>query len=177
MPKRKQSDFDIDEYHKLLADLFPSNYIVEKTQQIITTDDTYITLIKEQIDYIVEDLVDFTKILPREINTTVKNTVSMIQFPDMREYDEKVEMKNKELVKSTSALVGSVTIMGFSLVYAMSKKYDFDFMDMMKKNLIVLFFVGITGFMFVRFIAKNFRSGDPNHVKKYILTVFKKVSQ
>ena len=52
MPKRKQSDFDIDEYHKLLADLFPSNYIVEKTQQIITTDDTYITLIKEQIDYI-----------------------------------------------------------------------------------------------------------------------------
>lgn len=134
-------------------------------------------IVKEQIDYIVEDLVDFTKILPREINTTVKNTVSMIQFPDMREYDEKVEMKNKELVKSTSALVGSVTIMGFSLVYAMSKKYDFDFMDMMKKNLIVLFFVGITGFMFVRFIAKNFRSGDPNHVKKYILTVFKKVSQ
>ena len=52
MPKRKQSDFDIDEYHKLLADLFPSNYIVEKTQQIITTDDTYFTLIKEQIDYI-----------------------------------------------------------------------------------------------------------------------------
>jgi ATP-dependent Lon protease len=52
MPKRKQSDFDIDEYHKLLADLFPSNYIVEKTQQNITTDDTYIKLIKEQIDYI-----------------------------------------------------------------------------------------------------------------------------
>jgi len=52
MPKRKQSDFDIDEYHKLLADLFPSNYIVEKTQQNNTTDDKYITLIKEQIDYI-----------------------------------------------------------------------------------------------------------------------------
>lgn len=46
MPKRKQSDFDIDEYHKLLADLFPSNYIVQQA------DDKYITLMREQIDYI-----------------------------------------------------------------------------------------------------------------------------
>ena len=52
MPKRKQSDFDIDEYHKLLADLFPSNYIVEKTNQIVSVDDTYITLMREQINYI-----------------------------------------------------------------------------------------------------------------------------
>jgi ATP-dependent Lon protease len=52
MPKRKQSDFDIDEYHKLLADLFPSNYILEKTNQIVSVDDTYITLIREQINYI-----------------------------------------------------------------------------------------------------------------------------
>ena len=52
MPKRKQSDFDIDEYHKLLADLFPSNYIIEKTEQIVDADDTYITLMREQIDYI-----------------------------------------------------------------------------------------------------------------------------
>jgi len=46
MPKRKQSDFDIDEYHKLLADLFPSNYIVQQA------DDKYITLMREQLDYI-----------------------------------------------------------------------------------------------------------------------------
>jgi ATP-dependent Lon protease len=91
MPKRKQSDFDIDEYHKLLADLFPSNYIIEKTEQIVPADDTYITLMREQIDYIF-NYMDPSKITKLNVLHELLNTYPLDKDKINTEFNKKINI-------------------------------------------------------------------------------------
>ena len=48
MPKRKNPEFDPDEYHKLLAELFPSKYTTEKN----SIQEIAIHKLKDDLDYI-----------------------------------------------------------------------------------------------------------------------------
>jgi ATP-dependent Lon protease len=48
MPKRKNPEFDPDEYHKLLAELFPSKYAIEQN----SIKESSIRKIKDDLDYI-----------------------------------------------------------------------------------------------------------------------------
>lgn len=130
-------------------------------------------IVKDQVDFIIEDLTNGAQLLPAELNTALKIGVNTIQIPDMAVVDKEVEDKNKKLVMKVSKLVGGILIVGVSIVYFMSKQYDFSFMDLLKKNAIVLLFVGLTEFYFLRYLAKNFKSGDPNHVKKTVFETLK----
>ena len=98
MPKRKQSDFDIDEYHKLLADLFPSNYILEKSNQIVSADDAYITLMKEQIDYIF-NYMEPSKITKLNVLHELLNTYPLDKDKINTEFNNKINIILKLLDK------------------------------------------------------------------------------
>jgi ATP-dependent Lon protease len=91
MPKRKQSDFDIDEYHKLLADLFPSNSIVAKTEQNVTNDDIYITLIREQIDYIF-NYIEPSKITKLNVLRDLLNTYPLDKDKINAEFNKRLNI-------------------------------------------------------------------------------------
>ena len=130
-------------------------------------------IVKDQVDFIIEDLTEGTKLFPAEMTGLLKASVDGIELPDMKSVDEEVEKKNKKLMNHVLILVGAILISGLSLVYFMSQKYDFSFLDLLKHNAIVLLFVGLTEFCFLRYLAKNFRSGDPNHVKKTVLVTLK----
>jgi len=141
---------------------------------------TYATNVEEQIvknwvDYIVEDLVNDRKILPNDAINALKLGVDSIELPDMASVDSEVTEKNKKLLDKVTILIVSVLIAGLSFVYFMSKKYNFDFVSLLKHNAIVLVFVGLTEFCFLTYLAKNFRSGDPNHVKKTLLVALKNI--
>ena len=130
-------------------------------------------IVKDQVDFIIEDLTEGTKLFPTEMTGLLKASVDGIELPDMKSVDEEVEKKNKKLMNHVLILVGSILISGLSLVYFMAQKYDFSFLSLLKHNAIVLVFVGLTEFFFLRYLAKNFRSGDPNHVKKTVLVTLK----
>lgn len=98
MPKRKQSDFDIDEYHKLLSDLFPSNYIVNKNEQIVSADDAYITLMKEQIDYIF-NYMEPSKITKLNVLHELLNTYPLDKDKINTEFNNKINIILKLLDK------------------------------------------------------------------------------
>ena len=91
MPKRKQPDFDIDEYHKLLADLFPSNYIVEKTQPDLAENNLYINLIREQINYIFK-YIDPSKITKLNILNTLLNTYPLDSTKINTEFNKRLNV-------------------------------------------------------------------------------------
>jgi hypothetical protein len=139
---------------------------------------TYVTtleeeIVKDQVDFIIEDLTEGTKLFPREVTGLLRTSIDEIELPDMKEIDEEVEKKNKRLRNHVLVLSAAIVVSGLSLVYFMSQKYNFSFLDVVKHNAIVLAFVGLTGFFFLRYLAKNFRSGDPNHVKKTVLVTLK----
>ena len=57
MPKRKDPEFNMNDYYELLSELYPSDYITEKKNKInkntlLDYDDTYIMFIREKLTYL-----------------------------------------------------------------------------------------------------------------------------
>jgi len=74
MPKRKNPDFDKEEYYKLLAELFPSKFMTEKCDALTDLNtlentvtktnshsDVFISDMREQLDYIMNSSADKNK--------------------------------------------------------------------------------------------------------------------
>lgn len=134
-------------------------------------------IVKDQVNFIIEDLTDNINMLPEDKKQIVRDASNKIVAPDMTELDNKVVDANAKLMKNVMIMVGIVLVVGILIVYMMSKKYDFNFLDLMTHNLIVLFFVFITEFCFITYLGKNFRTGDANFVKKSILSILKEYSE
>jgi len=134
-------------------------------------------IVKEQVNFIIEDLTDNINMLPENAKEIVRNMSREITEPDMTELDNKVIESNAQLLKKVTIMVSITLIVGVYIVYMMSKKYNFSFSDLMKHNFIVLVFVFITEFCFITYLGKNFRLGDANFVKKSVLTILKEYSE
>jgi hypothetical protein len=131
-------------------------------------------IVKDQVEHIIIDLVDPVNMLAPEYQLGAKMAVQALVAPNMDELDKKVAENNKKLLKKVVMLISVVVAVGVFIVYTMSKKYNFDFKELMKHNAIILVFVLITEVAFITFIAKNHRIGDPNFVKKTVLVELKK---
>lgn len=131
-------------------------------------------IVKEQVEHIIVDLVDPVNMLSPEYQKVAKMSVQALVAPNMDELDKKVADNNKQLLKKVIMLMSVIIIVGVFIVYKMSKKYNFDFKELMKHNAIILVFVLLTEVSFITFIAKNHRIGDSNFVKKTILVELKK---
>jgi hypothetical protein len=143
---------------------------------------TYATIIEEeivniQINNIISDFTEDIDLLPIESIAVIKGSIGLIVPPDMSAIDKKIADANDELTKKVIILVTVVVIFSMWFIYGMSKKYNFNFGDLLKHNLIVLVFVGLTEFFFLTYIGKQYRSGDSFFVKKTILTTLKKFSE
>jgi hypothetical protein len=134
-------------------------------------------IVKQQVNFIIEDLTDNVNMLPENVRQIVRDASEQLTLPDMTELDNKVIDANQKLMKKVIIMVGITLIVGIYIVYMMSVKYNFSFSHIMKHNLIVLVFVFLTEYCFITYLGKNFRIGDPNFVKKSILTILKKYSE
>ena len=130
-------------------------------------------IVKDQVNYIISDFTENVDMLPIEYVTVLKSSTAFIKPPDMTKIDKLVTDANSKLMNNVLILIIVFVIFGLWLIYSMSKKYNFDFYDLMKHNMIVLIFVGLTEFVFLTYIGKSYRSGDSNSVKKSLLTIIK----
>lgn len=131
-------------------------------------------IVKEQVEHIIVDLVEPINMFSPEYKLAAQYAVQKLVAPNMDDLDKKVADNNKALLKKVAVLISVLVAVGVGSVYLMSKKYNFDFKELMKHNAIILVFVLITEIVFITFIAKNHRMGDSNLVKKTILVELKK---
>lgn len=132
-------------------------------------------VLENQIQYIVDDLqnnVDF--IFPSEeskksfglqLNAALKTPGN--EGPTQEDKD--AEESNMKLIKKSVLVMGTILIIGLNTCWFMSKRYDFDFWDMLKHNLIILVAAGATEFCFLTYFAQHWRIADRNKVKYQIL--------
>jgi hypothetical protein len=91
----------------------------------------------------------------------------------MSEEDKNVAQQNSDLISSAALFLGLVfgitMIVGFGLAYF----WKIDFIEIMKLNLIILVFVGLTEFIFLHTLPKKYISSDTNFVRYTILKKLK----
>jgi hypothetical protein len=126
-------------------------------------------IVIDQVDYLVKDFTSGLKLLPDETLIPIRNRIKSFEKPNMDVLDKKVEDSNKAIFKQAIMIVSITLAVGLIGAFIASRKWNFSMFDLIKENLIILLFVGLTEFIFLNVFGKNFISADPNSVKLALL--------
>ena len=119
-----------------------------------------------QVDRVIGEMTDDIKlVLSDEEKAVIKNVFSSISPPDMSEDDKEAEETNKKLLKKATVFLAFTLCVGLLIVLALVFYYKLNFKEMIMENFVILLCVAATEFAFLSFIAKNYRSLDPNTIK------------
>lgn len=128
-------------------------------------------VVKSQSEFIADSLAqDISLIIDK---STAQSIAQNIQIPDESKADEEVAAKNSALESVSYGILAKIAIGGIVIVYLISRYFKLNFFELLKTNLIILFFVGITEYIFLTYISQNFISVDPNYIKYLILSKIK----
>jgi hypothetical protein len=128
-------------------------------------------IVKQQITFLANDLSQNIKLLPDNAISAIKTEIQNLKTPNFKSTDDEIDTTNNKIIKQTLIVVGSVFAVVLIIIYILSTKklFNFSFMNLVVKNLIILVFIGLTEFVFLNLVARNFISVDPNYVKYYAL--------
>jgi hypothetical protein len=126
-------------------------------------------VVEHQVDFIVNDLISPTRMLSKEQSKYLRAAIQLIDPPDMSKEDNEVVEHNKKVFTDAIKIIIIFVVVGIAIIYFLAKKYNFSFKEILKNNLIVLCFVGITEYIFLTYIGSAFYSANPYYVKKLIV--------
>ena len=121
---------------------------------------------------IVDDLIVTAKnSIPPAQKELIKNEiVPYLTVPDsLEKEDAEVATANKALMKNAFKAIAVFVALCSILVAIISIFFKVPVIDLVKDNLIILIFVGLTEFTFLTFFAQNYITIDSNYVKEKIL--------
>jgi hypothetical protein len=131
-------------------------------------------IVVNNIEYLVNDLLANTvTILPDAIKSPLSKSIKNTQLPDLWEADKEVKKSNNNLLQTTIMMLGILLACCLYGANYMSEKHDIDFEDAVNRNLILLVCIGLTKFIFLKFIAQNFISADPHVVVNHFLELLR----
>lgn len=140
--------------------IFYFTYVAKVEEQIVA----------EEVDYIVDDLTsDLQLLLSDKQKDQIRSAINKIPRPDLSASDKSVNDHNSQVFWSAIKILSVGFVIGMIGIYMASQYWKFDLLELIKNNLIILVFVGITEYAFLNFFAKNYISADPNFVKRTVL--------
>ncbi len=126
-------------------------------------------VIQEQVGNLVKDLSEDIQYLPSELINGLSDEVAIMKKPNLDDDDAKVEANNSAIMKKTFTLIGTIVAIGMICIYLASRYWNFSFLEIFIKNIIILVFIGLTEFTFLMCFGRNYMLGDPNVVKLAVL--------
>jgi hypothetical protein len=129
-------------------------------------------IVELQSKNIVKDIVgDVKLLLPDDIIEEVNtDLLPYVNAPDMKEEDEKVKEVNNALFSVVLKFIIATFAIGMLVVFIISRysKESFGFGEIMMHNIIILFFVALTEYVFLDYFVKNYVTIDSNYIKYVI---------
>lgn len=125
--------------------------------------------VKNQVDYIVADLIDDVSLLPDDKIDILKKRLNSYKKTDTSDADKSVDENNDKIFKNVIVMIVVTFLICMTICYFLCRYYKIDFFTICGKNLIILVFIGLTEFTFLNVFGRNFISADPNFVKLSIL--------
>jgi hypothetical protein len=126
-------------------------------------------IVKKQVNFLIEDNKEFVLLIPNDIKQKIVDKINNIKL-DLAEDDRKAAEQNKKLLIKASKILAIGLIVGIAIVWKMSQMYNFNFMHLLKENLIILCFVALTEFSFLTFYAQQYLLIDPNIIRRRCIT-------
>jgi len=128
-------------------------------------------IVQERCTEIVDDLTSGLDAVPKTYKDQIYSQVApyLTVPPAIEEQDAIVAEQNKKLLKKSAIVAGSFLVLSFLAVFVLSRIFNFSFLDIVKTNLIILVFVGLTEFTFLTFFAQNYITIDSNFVKETVV--------
>lgn len=133
-------------------------------------------IVNIQVDNIVKDLTSgATVVLPANTLNSISQSIAALPPPDLKALDAQVAQSNNVLFTQTwiTILIFFVLSIFYMIFrYKVSwpeKNKDVSLRHIIGDNIVLIIFIGLTEFIFLYVIAKQYKSGDPNRVKLTIL--------
>jgi len=127
-------------------------------------------IVKKQVAFLIEDNKEVASLIPNDSKQKIIDSINNIKL-DLAEDDKKAAEQNKKLLIKAVKILSIVLVIGIAIVWKMSKMYNFNFIHLLKENLIILCFVALTEFSFLTFFAQNYLSIDPNIIRRRCITI------
>lgn len=133
-------------------------------------------IIKTQIDKVITDFVSTTNIVltPDQKSQVGEIITENLTVPDMSEDDRKAAETNRDLIKKSMIIFGSLVGAGLLLVIVLWYRYRFDILDIFKYSLIMLGVIAMTELLFVTLVTKNYVLIDQNYLSYLVITNLQK---
>jgi hypothetical protein len=132
-------------------------------------------IVQEQTRALVADLVEYKFFLPDSAKVPLALMTSTIKTPDMSKADQEAAAHNKALLTKAFKLIFIANVIAVAGVWYLYYKSNFNIINMLKHNLIILGFVGLTELAFLMLIGRYYISADPNYVKYYLVKTINEV--
>lgn len=128
-------------------------------------------IVKNQSEQIVIDLTaDLNAVLtPKQLSGLRDLVSSYIVTPNLSKEDMEINENNKLLTKKASLAIITFVVIGLTAVFLLSRMENFSLKDILIRNMIILFFVAMTEFCFLTYLAQNYITIDSNFVKYKII--------
>jgi hypothetical protein len=136
------------------------------------------SIVQSQIKNTVQELVQEIKnVIPPDARTALAGQIQNLSAPDMSKEDSDTAASNKKLIEQSCMVLVPVFVLGLIMVigtyYGYKHKYKaspgFSLQQMFAHNGIILGFVFLTELLFMLGIAANYRSLDPQVVKRVVM--------
>ena len=128
------------------------------------------SIIVNNVQYTVDELLGFpSALLSDDIKKKLITYLNDVKLSDMTVADKKVSDNNTQLLQKAGIILSILLVVSLVASFYISKKYNLNFPFILSQNLILLCGIGLVEFVFLKFIAGNYISANPNIVKKKIL--------
>lgn len=152
----------------LMIGIFYFTYVPVVEKQVVVRE------VGEVMDSIARDI---HVLVPKDVLAKLKPLVDeYVKAPDMKKQDEEAAAKNRALMEKAAMYLGVLLAVGVVVVLGLWYFFGIDVMHLLISNAVLLIVAGATYFSFVTFVIKNYRSADPNYVKRAIVKTLREFS-
>lgn len=135
-------------------------------------------VVKREVDEVMTSIADdIHDFIPKKDLQFLKPLIDKyVQAPNMEKEDKEAASQNRAIMFKAMKYLGLFLGVSSVVVLGIWKFFGIDLSQMLVTNAFLLVAVGITYFFFVTVVIKNYRSADPNFIKKRIVQTLKTFS-
>ncbi len=133
-------------------------------------------IVVTQIDRLVDSFTEDMGVLlePNE-KISIQNFMENLEPPnDMTEQDEQAERTNSRLISQSAIIIGAFMVCGLFVTFFLGIYYQLDWKTIVKNAFFGVGACMLTEYVFLTYFAANYRSLDPNTIKRAVIDSLEK---
>lgn len=133
-------------------------------------------IVKKQMYFLSKNIQNLFSLFGKNVNDIITTKINEIILPDLAHEDNKVKKNNTKIKKIAFLFLLLFILFIIFLVYLIYTKYGnntYELNKILSENIIILFAIAITEYVFITYFGARYISINPNIIKLTILESLK----